>query len=72
MFQDFDFAGDLEDSNSISEGFLCIFGGQAFVPTSWMCKKQIAVSHISTESDVISLDAGLRKDGVSALELCGY
>ena len=40
-----------------------------FVPTSWMCKKQTAVSHRSTESEIISLDTGLRLDGLPALEL---
>ena len=34
-----------------------------------MCKKQTSVSHISTESEIISLDAGLRLDGLLALEL---
>ena len=34
-----------------------------------MCKKQTSVSHSSTESDIISLDAGLRKDGLLALDL---
>ena len=34
-----------------------------------MCKKQTAVSHSSTESDIISLDTGLRLDGLPALEL---
>ena len=35
----------------------------------WMCKKQTAVSHSLTESEIISLDAGLRLDGLPALEL---
>ena len=35
---------------------------------SWM-KKQTAVSHSSTESEIISLDTGLRLDGFPALEL---
>ena len=69
LFQDSDFAGDLEDSKSTSGGTLCIFGSHTFVPISWMCKKQTAVSHTSTESDIISLDAGLRLDGLPALEL---
>ena len=34
-----------------------------------MCKKQTAVSHSSTESEIISLAAGLRLDGLPALEL---
>ena len=69
LFQDSDFAGDLEDSKSTSGGTLCIFGSHTFVPVSWMCKKQTSVSHSSTESEIISLDTGLRLDGLPALEL---
>ena len=45
------------------------FGSHTFVPISWMYKKQTAVSHSSTESEIISLDTGLRLDGLLALEL---
>ena len=69
LFQDSDFAGDLEDSKSTSGGKLCIFGSHTFVPINWMCKKQTSVSHNSTESEIISLDTGLRLDGVLAREL---
>ena len=69
LFQDSDFAGDLEDSKSTSGGTLCVFGSHTFVPTSWMCKKQPSVSHSSTESEIISLDAELRLDGIPPLEL---
>ena len=69
LFQDSDFAGDLEDSKSTSGGTLCIFESHTFVPISWMCKKQTAVSHSSTEPEIISLDTGLRLDGLPALEL---
>ena len=55
LFQDSDFAVDLEDSKSTSGGTLCIFGSHTFVPTSWMCKKQTPVSHSSTESEIIFL-----------------
>ena len=34
-----------------------------------MCKKQTSVSHNSTEAKIISLDAGLRMDGIPALDL---
>ena len=61
--------GDLEDSKSTSGGTLCVFGSHTFVPKSWMCKKQTVVSHSSTESEIISLDTGLRLDGLPALEL---
>ena len=69
LFQDSDFAGDLEDSKSTSGRTFCVFGSHTFVPISWMCKKQTAVSHSSTESEIISLDTGLRLDGLPALEL---
>ena len=69
LFQDSYFAGDLEDSKSTSGGTLCVLGSHTFVPISWMCKKQTAVSHSSTESEIISLDTGLRLDGLPALEL---
>ena len=42
---------------------------RTFVPISWMCKKQNSVSHSSTDSEIISLDAGLRLDGIPALDL---
>ena len=45
LFQDASFARDLQDEP------------QAFVPISWMCKKQTAVPHSSAESEIISLDA---------------
>ena len=40
-------------------GLLC-FGK----PNMWMCKKQKSVSHSTKESEIISLDAGLRMDGL--------
>ena len=69
LFQDSDFARDLEDSKSTSRGILCNFESHTFVRISWMCKKQTSVSHSSTEADIISLDAGLRMDGIPALAL---
>ena len=69
LFQDSDFAGDLEDSKSTSRGTLCILGSHTFVPISWTCKKQTSVSHSSTESEIISLDAGSRLSGIPALDL---
>ena len=68
LFQDSDFAGDLEDSKSTLGGTLCIFGSHTFLPISWMCKKQTSVSHSSTESEIISLDAGLRLNGIPILD----
>ena len=58
------FVGDLQDSR-----ILCVFGSRTLVPISWMCKKQTSVSHSSRDSEIISLDVGLRKDGQCALHL---
>ena len=69
LFQDSDFAGDFEDPKSTSGGTSCVFGSHTFVPISWMSKKQTSVSHSSTESAIISLDAGLRLDGFTAVDL---
>ena len=79
LFQDSDFAGDLEDSKSTSgrgrereeerrRRNLCIFGSRTFVPISWVCKTQTSVSHSSTESEIVSVDAGLRMVGLLALD----
>ena len=68
VFHVSDFARDPEDSNSTSGELLCIFGSHSFVPISWMCKKQTSVSQRSTEAETISFDAGLRMDGIPALD----
>ena len=44
-------------------------GTKNFAVLSWMCKKQTAISHSSAEAEVISLDAGLRMEGIPALLL---
>ena len=69
LFQDSDFAGDLQDSKSTSGGTICVFESHTFVPISWMWKKQTSVSHSSTESEIISLDAGLRLDGITTFDV---
>ena len=58
-----------QDSKSTSERVSCIIGSRTFVTTSLMCKKQTTVSYSSSESEIISLDAGLRMDGLLALDL---
>ena len=58
----------LKIRNPLLEEHYAFFGSHTFVPISWMCKKQTAVSHSSTESEIISLDTGLRLDGLPALE----
>ena len=59
----------LRTHNCTSRGILCIFGSHTFVPKSWMCKRKTSVSHSSTESEITSLDARLRMDGIPVLTL---
>ena len=59
----------LKTQKATPGGILCIFGCHTFVPRSWTCKKQTSVSHSSSEAEIISLDAGLRMDGIPALTL---
>ena len=66
LFQYWDFDGDFEDCKYISDWILCIFGNRAFVLMGW---KQISVSHSSSESEVISLNAGPRTDGLFLVDL---
>ena len=69
VFSDASFAGDLRDSKSTSGGVVCLVGPRTFVPLTWMCKKQGATSHSSTEAEIIALDAMLRMEGIPALGL---
>ena len=69
LFSDASSAGDLRDSKSTSGAFLALVEPNTFVPLTWMCKKQGAVSHSSSEAEVVSLDAGVRMEGIPALTL---
>ena len=74
LLQYSDFVGDLDDSKSTQgerRGILCIFGSRTLAPIYWTGKKQTSASHSSAESEVVSVDAGLRMDGIPALDL-GY
>ena len=64
LFQDSDFAGDLEDPKSNQVEHCAFWETIHLFPISWMCKKRTSVSHSSTESEIISLDAVLRMDGI--------
>ena len=68
-FSDASFGGDLSDSQSTSGAYICLVGPNTFVPLTWICKKQGAVSHSSTEAEIIALDAGVRMEGIQCLML---
>jgi len=69
MYVDAGFAGDLTDSKSTGGSMVFLVGPSTCIPISWTCKKQGVVSHSSTEAEIISLDMGLRMQGIPALEL---
>ena len=52
----------LKTQNQHQAEFCAFLGVEHFAPNIWMCKKQTSVSHSSTESEIVSLDAGLRMD----------
>ena len=67
LFCDASFAADIRDSKSTSAAYLVLIGPHTYVPISWFCKKQTAVSHSSSEAEIIALDAALRLEGLPAL-----
>ena len=69
LFADASFASWLADSKSTSGCILVLMGPNTYVPISWFCKKQSSTSNSSTESELISLDAALRMEGIPALSL---
>ncbi len=48
---------------------MVLVGPRTFCPISWICKKQGAISHSSTEAEIIALDAGLRMEGIPLVSL---
>ena len=69
LFCDAGFAGDLIDSKSTSGAYIALVGPNTFAPITWMCKKQQAVSHSTTEAEIIAMDAALRLEGLALLML---
>ena len=69
LFVDADFAGDRSDLKSTSGGFLVLVGPNTFFPLGYVCKKQTCQSHNTPEAEIVALDAGIRTEGIPALEL---
>ena len=66
-FQDSDFAGDPEDSKSTSGGILCIFGSRFICSCLDVQETNVSVPKLY-RTETISLDAGLRMDGLLAFD----
>ena len=71
-YSDADFAGDIKDSKSTSGCYLALVGPRTFIPIAAMSKKQSVVSHSSTESEIVSLEQGMRSEALPFLTLWEY
>jgi hypothetical protein len=69
ILADVSLAGDVRDSKSTSGEMLCLIGPKTFVPITWLCMKQGAISHSSSETGVISSEVCLRVEGIPCLLL---
>ena len=69
LFLDSDFAGDFEDSAATFGGIVMYLRKSNVCSYKLDVQGQTSVSHRSTDSEVISLDAGLRMDGIPAVGL---
>ena len=69
LYVDASFAGCINSSKSTTGALLCVVGPRTFCPITWICKKQGAVSHSSSEAEVIALDTGVRLEGIPSMDL---
>ena len=67
LFTDADFAGNLRDSKSTNGLFMAMVGPNTFHPLGAVSKTQTAVSHSSTDAEVIALDHAIRVEGLPAI-----
>ena len=66
-WRDVDFAGCIRTSKSTSGGLDAMVGSRAFAPLAPLCKKQMVVSHSSTEAEIVSLDTCIRTQGLTLI-----
>ena len=67
VYCDASFADDLKTSKSTSGFFAAIVGPNTYMPINAFAKKQTAVSHSSTESEMMSLEEGIRSESLPIL-----
>ena len=68
LFQDSDFAGDLFFFRNRLQVEHCAYSESHVCSNKPVCKKQTCVVHSSTDSEIISVDTGLRMDGIPVLD----
>ena len=69
LYCDSDFAGDKKDRKSPSGVLLVLLSPRTFFPLTAVSKRQTAVSHSSTEAEVVGANEGVRAVGIPALDL---
>ena len=69
LYVDADFAGDRLDAKSTSGALLVLVGPNTYYPLQWSSRKQTSVSRSTTESEVVSLAAGLYGDALPMMSL---
>ena len=69
LFSDADFAGCAETLRSTSGVFLKLSGPNTHFGISGCSTKQTAVSHSTSEAEIIAAEIALRRDGLPALDI---
>ena len=69
LFCDADFAGDTEDSKSVTGVLVAIVGSHTFRPIAFRRKKQDCVSKSTTEAEVVAMCQGLQYEGIPMLDI---
>ena len=67
LWVDASLADDLRDSKSTSGAYLAIVGPICFAPIMSFAKKQTAVAHSSTESEISAFEEAVRTEGLPIL-----
>ena len=61
---DASYADALQDAKSTSGAVIVLLGPRTFVPLTWLCKKQGAISRSSTEAETLALDMMMRLEAI--------
>ena len=63
------FADGAQASNSTTGRFVSLVGANPFAPINVVCKRQTAISHPSTEAEIVALEHAVRTERLPALSL---
>ena len=69
LYCDADFASGQKSSKSARGSYIALVGPNTFMPISHICKKQIVISHSSTESEIVALEIALRTEALPLVAL---